>query len=87
MLIIERTHKRRRQMNIFRTIFGFISDDPRSMRLDAVERRVRKQIRDVGYLTIADGKREMRGDVERLRKDFHRVIIQASKNDQKSRTK
>ena len=73
-------------MNILRTLIGFISDDPQSMRLNAVSERVRQQMGDVGYLTIADGKREMRGDMERLRGDFHKAIKEASENDKKSRT-
>lgn len=73
-------------MNIFRTLIDFISDDPQSMRLDAVRGRVRQQMGDVRYLTIADSKKEMRGDMERLRGDFHKAIREASDNDKKSRT-
>ena len=73
-------------MYIFRTLIDFISDDSESMRLDAVEMRVRDQIGDVRYKTIADSKREMRGDVERLRSDFNKAIKEASENDKKSRT-
>lgn len=73
-------------MNILRTLMDFLSDDPQSMRLNAVEKRVREQMGDVRYKTIADSKREMRGDVERLRSDFHKAIREASNNDKKSRT-
>lgn len=74
-------------MNIFRTIFDFLTDDSDSMRLDAVSKRVREQMGDLSYKTIADSKREMRGDMERLRGDFHKAIREASDNDKKSRTK
>lgn len=87
MLIIERIHIRRRQMNIFHTLLGFLADDSDSMRLDAVSKRVREQMGDLSYKTIADSKREMRGDMERLRGDFHKAIKEASNNDKKSRTK
>ena len=87
MLAIERTHKRRRQMNIFSSLVGFISNDPQSMRLDAVSKRVRDYMGEIRYLTIADGNREMRGDLERLRGDFYHTIKIASENDKKSRTK
>lgn len=74
-------------MNFFRTILGFIEDDPRSMRLGAVSNRVREELGDLRYKTIADSKREMRSDVDRLRGDFHKAIRQASYNGKKSRTK
>lgn len=87
MLIIERIHIRRQQMNIFRVLIDFLSDGPDSMRLDATSKRVREQIGDLHYKTIADSKREMRGDMMRLRGDFHKAIKEASENDKKSRTK
>lgn len=74
-------------MNILRTILGFIEDDPKSMRLEAVSERVREELGDLRYKTIADSKREMRGDVERLRGDFHKAIRTASDNGKESRTK
>lgn len=74
-------------MNIFRAILGFVEDDPKSMRLGAVSERVREEFGDLRYKTIADGKREMRGDMERLRGDFHKAIREASKNGKKSGTK
>lgn len=74
-------------MNIFRTILGFLEDDPKSMRLGAASERVRKELGDLRYKTIADSKREMRGDMERLRGDFHKAIREASENGKKSRTK
>lgn len=74
-------------MNIFRTILGFIEDDPKSMRLGAVSERVREELGDLRYKTIADSKRDMRGDVVRLRGDFHKAIRIASDNGKKSRTK
>lgn len=74
-------------MNIFRTILCFVEDDPKSMRLGAVSERVRKELGDLRYKTIADSKREMRGDMERLRGDFHKAIREASENGKKSGTK
>lgn len=74
-------------MNIFRTFIDFVSDDSQSLRLDAVSKRVREQIGDVRYLTIADSKREMHSDVVRLRGDFYNAIKEASQNDKKSGTK
>lgn len=74
-------------MNIFRTILGFIEDDPKSMRLGAVSERVREELGDLHFKTIADSKREMHGDVVRLRGDFHKAIRIASNNGKKSRTK
>lgn len=74
-------------MNIFRAIFDFLADDSDSMRLDAVSKRVREQMGDLNYKTIADSKREMRGDMMRLRGDFNKAIKEASDNDKKSRTK
>lgn len=74
-------------MNIFRTFLDFLADDPDSLRLDAVSKRVREQMGDLSYKTIADSKREMRGDMMRLRGDFHKAIKEASDNGKKSRTK
>lgn len=74
-------------MNIFRAFIGFLADSPDSMRLDATEKRVREQIGDLQYKTIADSKREMRDDMMRLRGDFNKAIKEASNNDKKSRTK
>lgn len=74
-------------MNIFRTFIGFLTDSPDSMRLGATSERVRKEIGDLRYKTIADSKREMRGDMMRLRGDFRKAIRMASQNDEKSRTK
>lgn len=87
MLMVERIHIRRQQMNIFRALIDFLTDSPDSMRLDATGKRVREQIGDLQYKTIADSKREMRGDMMRLRGDFHKAIKEASDNDKKSRTK
>lgn len=74
-------------MNILRTFIGFLTDGEASMRLDAASKRVREQMGDLSYKTIADSKREMRGDMMRLRGDFHKAIREASDNDKKSRTK
>lgn len=74
-------------MSIFRAIFDFLADDSSSMRMDAVSKRVREQMGDLSYKTIADSKREMRGDMERLRGDFHKAIQEASDNGKKSGTK
>lgn len=74
-------------MNIFRAFIGFLTDSQDSMRLDATAKRVREQIGDLQYKTIADSKREMRDDMMRLRGDFHKAIKEASDNDKKSRTK
>lgn len=74
-------------MNILRAFTGFLTDGEDSMRLDAVSRRVREQMGDLSYKTIADSKREMRGDVMRLRGDFRKAIKDASDNDKESRTK
>lgn len=87
MLIIERIHIGRQQMNIFRVLIDFLTGSPDSMRLDATSKRVREQIGDLHYKTIADSKREMHGDMMRLRGDFHKAIKEASENDKKSRTK
>lgn len=74
-------------MNIFRTILDFLEDDPTSMRLGAASERVRKELGDLRYKTIADSKREMRGDMKRLRGDFCKAIKEASDNGKKSGTK
>lgn len=74
-------------MNIFRTFIDFLIDSSDSMRLDATAKRVREQMGDLQYKTIADSRREMRGDIMRLRGDFHKAIKEASDNDKKSRTK
>lgn len=74
-------------MNIFRAFIDFLTDSPDSMRLDATAKRVREQIGDLQYKTIADSRREMRGDMMRLRGDFHKAIKEASVNDKKSRAK
>lgn len=85
MLIIEQIQLRRRQMNIFHTLIGFLNGSDDSMRLDAARKRV-KELDNLRYYTIADSKREMRGDMERLRGDFHKAIREASKDGKKSRT-
>lgn len=73
-------------MNFFRAFLGFLEDDPKSMRLGAVSERLREELGDLRYKTIADSKREMRGDLMRLRGDFHKAIREASDNGKKSRT-
>lgn len=87
MLIIEKIHIRRQQMNIFHAFIGFLTDGQDSMRLDATAKRVREQMGDLQYKTIADSRREMHGDMMRLRGDFHKAIKEASSNDKESRTK
>lgn len=74
-------------MKIFRTVLGFLEDNPKSMRLGVVSERVREDLGDLRYKTIADSNREMRGDMERLRGDFHKAIRKASENGKESRTK
>ena len=74
-------------MNLLRTIIGFFDDDPQSLRFETTARRVHSQLGELRYMTIADSKREMRGDVERLHRDFHNTIREASENDKTSRTK
>lgn len=73
-------------MNILRTFIDFLTDSEGSMRLDAASKRVREQIGDLSYKTIADSKRDMHGDMIRLRGDFRKAIKEASDNDKKSRT-
>ncbi len=73
-------------MNIFCAISGFMEDAPDSMRLGRVSERLRKEFGDLRYKTIADSKREMRGDVENLRGDFRKAIKEASNNGKESRT-
>lgn len=68
------------KMKLLRTIIGFFDDDPQSLRFEATARRVRSELGELRYMTIADSKREMRGDVERLRRDFHNAIREASDN-------
>lgn len=87
MLIIEKIHIRRQQMNIFSTFIDFLTDGQDSLRLDATAKRVREQMGELQYKTIADSRREMRGDMMRLRGDFHKAIKEASCNDKESRTK
>lgn len=87
MLIIEKFHIRRQQMNIFSTFIDFLTDGQDSLRLDATAKRVREQMGDLQYKTIADSRREMHGDMMRLRGDFHKAIKEASCNDKESRTK
>jgi len=73
-------------VNIFSAISGFLEDDPKSMRLGRVSERLREELGELRYKTIADSKREMRGDVENLRGDFRKAIKEASKNGKESRT-
>lgn len=74
-------------MDILRTVYDFITDDPQSMRLNAVRKRVREELGEIRYKTVADGRREMREDVHRLRNDFRKAVKQASEHEQESRTK
>ena len=74
-------------MNILRTFIGFLQGDDDSLRIDAVRERLHGREDELRYMTIADGKREMRGDMMRLHGDFRKAINEASDNDKKSRTK
>lgn len=88
MLTIKMTFQvRRQQMKIFRSIMDFLAEGSNSMRLDAVKTRVRKEIGDLQYKTIADSKREMRDDMMRLRGDFHTAINEASEKCQEEQSK
>jgi len=72
-------------MDIFCSLMGFLRGDDNSMRIDAVSRRMLEDI-ELRYKTIADSKREMRGDMERLRGDFYKSVKTVSENGKKSRT-
>lgn len=72
-------------MNILRTVIDFLQGGDDSLRIDAARDRLRED--GLRYKTIADSKREMHGDMMRLRGDFHKAIKEASDNDKKSRTK
>lgn len=73
-------------MNLFNAILELLQGSDDSMRIDAVIERLKKREEELRYKTIADGKREMHGDLTRLYSDLQKAIKEASENDEKSRT-
>lgn len=85
MLIIKLSHIRRRHMELLRIFVGFLEGSDNSLRIDVVKERMRND--ELRYKTMADSKREMRGDMQRLLTDLKTAIEKTSQNGKESRTK
>lgn len=74
----------RKKMNPFVALTRFLEGKPGSLRWGSLS--VSEEVGDLRYRTIADGKRDMRGDLRRLGSDWKRSVDKLSENGKKSRT-
>ncbi|MCM1216537.1 MAG: hypothetical protein NC209_04000 [Alistipes sp.] len=72
-------------MELLRIFVGFLEGSDNSLRIDVVKERMRND--ELRYKTMADSKREMRGDMQRLLTDLKTAIEKTSQNGKESRTK
>ena len=74
MLYLYTDHKSK-SMNILRALSRFLSGQSGSLRFGTIT-----HARDLTYETVADGKRNLRGDIARLGADWKKIVKTSDKH-------